>query len=148
MTMGRSLSVLALLFVCAGAAAQQPSLREEIAAADRAMFDAYNAHDADRLLSFFAKDVEFFHDKNGLVSYEQLAKGFREIVARNDGIRRDLVGEIEVHPIKNYGAIEIGAHRFCHVENGKDDCGTFKFVHVWKKTDGAWKVARVISYGH
>ena len=24
--------------------------------------------------------------------------------------------------------MEIGEHRFCHKENGKDDCGTFKFA--------------------
>jgi hypothetical protein len=64
-------------------------------------------------------------------------------------LRRDLVkGSLEVYPVKDYGAIETCLHKFCHVENGKDDCGTFKNVMVWQKKDGQWKVTRVISYDH
>jgi hypothetical protein len=64
-------------------------------------------------------------------------------------IRRELVpGSLQVYPIKDFGAIEIGTHRFCHKENGKDDCGNFPFVMVWRKSADSWKVSRVISYGH
>jgi hypothetical protein len=61
---------------------------------------------------------------------------------------------LEVYPIKDYGAIEIGAHRFCHKEEGNDaspartDCGTFKFATVWRKIGDSWKISRVLSYGH
>jgi hypothetical protein len=76
-------------------------------------------------------------------------KDFKEMFKQQNKIRRELVeGNLEVYPIKNYGAIEIGLHRFCHVENGKDECGIFKFVHVWQKRNGEWKVTRVISYNH
>jgi hypothetical protein len=62
---------------------------------------------------------------------------------------RELVdGSLEVYPIKGYGAIEIGAHRFCHTEDGKLDCGTFRFLQVWRFKDGAWKVSRDVSFGH
>ncbi len=37
---------------------------------------------------------------------------------------------------------------FCHVENGKNECGTFRFVHIWQKKDGEWKISRAISYSH
>jgi hypothetical protein len=64
-------------------------------------------------------------------------------------IRRDLEpGSLEVYPIKDYGAMEIGRHRFCHKENGKDDCGTFGFAMVWRKAGDSWKISRVLSYGH
>jgi hypothetical protein len=53
-----------------------------------------------------------------------------------------------VYPVNNFGAMEIGAHKFCHLENGKQDCGTFKFAMIWKKTEDGWKISRVISYGH
>ena len=33
-------------------------------------------------------------------------------------IRRDMVGSLGVYPIKDFGAIEVGTHRFCHKENG------------------------------
>ncbi len=68
---------------------------------------------------------------------------------QNIGLKRELVpGSLEVYPIKDFGAIEIGAHTFCHIENGKNDCGTFKFVEVWKNNKGEWKLTRIISYDH
>lgn len=57
-------------------------------------------------------------------------------------------GSLEVYPVKDYGAIQIGSHTFCHMENGQEDCGTFKFVHLWRKENDSWKLTRVISYGH
>lgn len=128
--------------------AAQP-LFDEISRMDGVMFDAFNAHDVERLRTLFAEDLEFFHDTDGLLSYSQVVAAFKSIFEKNNGLRRDLVkGSLEVYPIKDYGAIEIGTHKFCHVENGKDDCGVFKFVHVWRKRDGNWKVTRVVSYGH
>jgi ketosteroid isomerase-like protein len=55
---------------------------------------------------------------------------------------------LEVYPIPGYGAMEIGQHRFTHTENGKTETADFKFVHVWKKAGGQWRVTRVVSYGH
>lgn len=147
--MRHAIAVLALLVSSVAAAETRSPLYDEIAQLDRAMFDAFNAHDADKLMSFFSEDLEFYHDKDGLVSWQQANQAFRAIFARNDGLRRELVpGSLEVYPLGTYGAVEIGAHRFCHVENGKDDCGTFKFIQVWRKKDGRWKVTREISYDH
>ena len=133
----------------ARAKAPDQALHAEIARMDKAMFDAFNAHDIDGVMALFSEDLEFFHDKDGLVRYEDTRNALKGGFAQNNGLRRDLVpGSLEVYPIKNYGAMEIGAHRFCHVENGKDDCGVFKFVHVWRKTGDQWKVTRVVSYDH
>jgi hypothetical protein len=62
--------------------------------------------------------------------------------------RELLKDSLEVYPIKDYGAIETGSHRLCHVENGHDECGQFKFVLVWRQKDGRWQVARALSYDH
>jgi ketosteroid isomerase-like protein len=120
-----------------------------IARMDGAMFEAFNGHDVDRLMSMFSDDLEFYHDTGGVTNHAQTRDNFGKLFANTPDIRRDLVkGSFEVYPIKDYGAIEIGEHVFCHKENGKDDCGTFKFAMVWRKTDESWKVSRVISYGH
>jgi ketosteroid isomerase-like protein len=148
--------VATLIFVTACAFAQPPApasdsraLFDAIAQADAAIFSAFNAHDAVRLMSFFTKDVEFYHDKDGLNDYAQTAKGFKKLFASAPDIRRELVaGSLEVYPLKDYGAIEIGQHRFTHKENGKEETGSFKFVQIWRKTGEQWKLARVISYGH
>ena len=78
-----------------------------------------------------------------------LRAGFKKMFAQNNGMHRELVsGTLEVYPIKGYGAIETGTHRFCHTEEGEEICGTFKFLHIWQKEGTAWKVTRVVSYGH
>lgn len=124
-------------------------LFEAIVRMDTATFDAFNAHDVDRLMPMFAQDLEFYHDTGGLTDYRQTTDGFTKMFAGTPDIRRDLVkGSVEVYPIKDYGAIEIGEHRFCHKENGKNDCGTFRFTMIWRKEGESWKLSRVLSYGH
>lgn len=146
--------VMALLSLGSGAAraetdGTEAALRAEIVGLDAAMFGAFNDHDLERLMALFDADLEFYHDLGGLQRYADVAAGFKNLFARGDGLRRDLVeGSLEIYPIKDYGALEVGAHRFCHVENGREDCGTFRFLQVWKKEAAGWKVTRVMSYGH
>lgn len=142
--------VLAMLAGGARADGQAPQgLRADIAAADSALFGAFNQRDLTKLMSFFTKDLEFYQDNEGVASYAQTEKDFGEMFGQAARIRRELVpGSLEVFPIKNYGAMQVGRHRFCHVENGKEECGTFSFVHVWRRTDQGWQIARAISYGH
>ena len=126
-------------------------LYDEIAHMDSVMFAAFNAHDLEKLQSVFSEDLEFYHDKGGLTGYAQTMENFKKLFSTNKttGLRRDLVkGSLEVYPIKDYGAIETCLHRFCHLENGKNDCGTFKNIMVWQLKNGQWKVTRVISYDH
>lgn len=113
------------------------------------MSDAYNAHDVDGLMAIFAPELEFYHDTGGKLDYAQVRTGFANVFANNRDIRRELVeGSLEVYPIKDFGAIELGTHRFCHTEDGKPDCGTFRFLQIWRLQDGQWQVTRVVSYGH
>jgi ketosteroid isomerase-like protein len=126
-------------------------LFDTIAHMDSVMFAAFNAHDLNKLMAFFSEDLEFYHDKGGLDHYEQNREKIKTLFERNQntGLRRDLVqGSLEVYPIKDYGAVETCLHRFCHIEDGKNDCGTFKNIMLWQKKDGQWKVTRVISYDH
>jgi hypothetical protein len=134
----------------------QPSSRSsrsglplEIARMDSAVFAAFNARDMEKLKTFFAPDLEFYQDNEGVENYPETIKDFSEIFGQPSKIRRVLVpGTLEVYPIKNYGAIETGSHRFCHTEHGKTECGTFKFLHVWRKTGTTWQLSRIISYAH
>ena len=131
------------------AANHDQSLKVEIARMDSLLFAAFNARDLARMETFFALDLEFYQDNEGLENYSQTMKDFREMFQQPSRIRRRLVrGSLEVYPIKDYGAIEVGSHRFCHEENGKSDCGTFKFLHVWRKVGNSWQVSRVVSYAH
>jgi ketosteroid isomerase-like protein len=125
------------------------TLQVEIVRMDSLLFAAFNAGDLTRLQAFFARDLEFYQDNEGLENYAQTMKDFREMLSQPSRIRRELVpGTVEVYPIKNYGAIEVGSHRFCHEENGRTECGTFKFLHVWRKTGKTWRLSRIVSYAH
>jgi ketosteroid isomerase-like protein len=130
-------------------AAKLGELFETIARMDSAIFDAFNAHDVERIMAFFTEDLEFYHDTGGLTNYVQNKEAFKKMFGATPDIRRDLIKvSLEVYPIKDYGAMEFGQHRFCHKENGKDDCGTFGFAMVWRKTGDSWKISRVLSWGH
>ena len=148
-----TLGLLASLAFAPTLSAQSPTvaaavLRQEIQHADSAMFAAYNAHDGDQLGRYFAPDLEFYHDTGGLLTWAQAMAGLTNTFTHSPDIRRTLVGPIEVYPIRDYGAIEVGVHQFCHRENGHLDCGTFKFTHVWRRTATGWQVSRAVSYDH
>jgi ketosteroid isomerase-like protein len=129
--------------------AKSGELFETIARMDKTIFDAFNAHDPDLVMALFTDDLEFYHDTGGLSDWRQNAEAFKKMFASTPDIHRDLVkGSLEVYPVKDYGAMEIGQHRFCHRENGKNECGTFKFAMIWRKNGDSWKISRVISYGH
>jgi ketosteroid isomerase-like protein len=124
-------------------------LRDTIVRMDRKMFAAFNAHDVDALMRLFADDLEFFQDNDGLKDYQRCSGDLKALFASGTNINRELVPDsLEVYPIKDYGAIEIGTHRFCHKENGAIECASFKFVMIWRKSGESWKVSRVVSYGH
>ncbi len=126
-------------------------LTKTIAALDSAMFAAFNAHDADRLGTFFTPDLEFYHDKSGFAGFDTTMANFRVLFARNaeTGLRRELApGTLEVYLLGEHGLLEVCQHRFCHTENGQEDCGTFKNIMVWRKEGTGYKVSRVISYDH
>lgn len=137
-------------------AATSGELFETIGRMDSAVFDAFNAHDVERLMSLFSDDLEFYDDGNGgPKGYRQVKEDFGKVFARIPDLHRELLREtLEVYPLKGYGAIEVGEHRFCHEEKGdgtgpaRSDCGVTKFSMVWRKTGGTWKLARVLSYAH
>ena len=144
---------LLLVSGCCQLAAQNKksddTLYTQINHMDKILFDAFNNRDTATFRQLFTKDLEFYHDKVGLTDYDYTIESLKRTAALNNGLRRELVpGSLEVYPIPNYGAMEIGVHEFCHKENGKLDCGSFKFVHIWKKVGTEWKITRVVSYGH
>lgn len=127
----------------------QHALYSAVEALDVQLFDAYNRCDLDKFSWFFTEDVEFYHDQGGVTLGN---RNLTDSIKRNicGKVTRELVpGSLEVYPMKGFGALEIGVHRFHHP--GHDDTepvGEGKFILLWQYKDGAWKVTRVISYDH
>ena len=127
----------------------QIELFNKLANLDSSLFAAYNSKNLNLMKTYFTKDLEWYQDNGGLIDFEKVFSNFQSIFNRDYDLKRNLIREsLEVHPIEGYGAIEIGKHQFKHIENGKLEIGTFKFVMIWKNDNGNWKISRVISYDH
>lgn len=122
-------------------------LTATITALDTELFDSYNRCNLDRFATLFAADVEFFHDQGGVTTdRDTVVTNTRKNICGK--VRRDLVpGTLKVYPIKGYGAIEEGEHRFCQLASGQCE-GAAKFLMIWQQRDGAWVLTRIVSYAH
>ncbi len=114
---------------------------------DSIFFNAYNTCDSnlEKYSSFYAEDVEFYHDKSGLSnSKKEIVEGTKNNVCGK--VTRELVkGSIEVYPINNYGAIEIGLHKFHNKLEPNNIPKPARFTIIWKKEGNDWKIKKVIS---
>jgi uncharacterized protein (TIGR02246 family) len=127
----------------------QAELEKTIGALDAALFAAYNQCDLEKFASLIADDVEFYHDKGGVtLGREALTESIKKNICGK--LTRELVpGTLHVYPMKGYGALEMGAHRFHQTgQKATDADGEAQFIHLWQYKNGAWKLARVISYDH
>ncbi|MBA3321117.1 MAG: DUF4440 domain-containing protein [Pyrinomonadaceae bacterium] len=162
-----TLMFIAVALLCTTAAAQLKSPRtaasqqmfDELAGKDSELFDAvFNSCNPDKLKELVTEDFEFYHDKWGQTakSGAEFANAIRNLCERQKkGIdyraRRELdKNSVRVYPLNNYGAVQTGVHRFYKLTEGKKEelTETAVFTHLWKKDNGAWKLARVLSYDH
>jgi hypothetical protein len=147
----------------------EPSkLFETMQGLDSQLFEAANRCDYEKLTAMVDENLEFYHDLGGLTLGRKV---FLDSIKNNTcGVMiRELVpGTLEVYPIRDYGAIEIGVHRFHHPGHEKEfpaakqlgmtrfldagapewPVGEAKFLHIWQLKDGHWRLTRVVSYGH
>lgn len=133
-------------------------LRSEIEAADKSLFAAvFDSCDPDEVGRRVTEDLEFFHDRWGPIanSRDEFVKIIRSSCERqaagSDPKARcePLPETIAVYPMKNYGALETGSHRFYQIRPGGEVLtGRAKYVHLWRQVDARWLLARVISYDH
>lgn len=125
---------------------------------DGMFWEAYNRCDVDKMAEFFWPDIEFYHDKGGpTIGAGPLTQTLRTNLCGKPTfrLRREAIpGTVKVFPLGKggtiYGAVLSGEHYFYINDNGKPEYrdGMAKFFHVWLLKDGAWKMARVVSYDH
>ena len=152
--MNKSLIIIALLVIGAATGYSQPkytpddpALYDTIMRLDSTFFGAYNTCTIHlkEYADFYADNLEFYHDKGGLfTSKQEVIEATRKNICGK--VTRELVpGSVEVYPIANYGAIEIGFHKFHNKEEPNAPSRPGRFVCVWHRTDKGWKLTRVIS---
>jgi len=151
------ITVIFLLFrICVNAQTSSHSDRNietELARMDSIVFaNVYTCNSA-KNETFFTDDIEFYHDKGGVTKTRRTLVDELRNNFCGDGktkLRRELIaGSMQVYPINNYGAVQVGDHRFYVTQNGKEVLsGVAKFIHVWKYENGEWRISRVFSYDH
>src|SRR4051794_17734536 len=137
----------------------QPQLTEQIAKADSDLFALYFAGcDAARMRAMVTPDVEFYHDKGGVIAHDAdglVADYMKECQARKAPdawrSRRELVrSSLAVDPVPGHGAIETGEHLFYERKGGGPEklAGRARFAIVWRLDPDGWKMSRALSYSH
>ena len=146
---GSTMLYAAILLAAAAVSAAPVAnpLTVEVSALDAKVFAAYNRCDLATFEAAFDPDVTFFHDTGG-ATFDRatvVANTKKYICGK---VRRELLpATLRVYPIKDYGAIEEGEHRFCELASGGCE-GIAKFVIVWAKRGSEWRITNVLSYGH
>ncbi len=122
-----------------------PELYAEIVRMDSIWDDSYNHCKLDVQEQIFSEDLEFYHDEGGVLkSKTKLIAALKNNICGK--VTRELLkGSIEVYPIKDFGAVEMGYHRFHNINDTGHESHYARFVHIWKKENGSWKITRVIS---
>jgi Domain of unknown function (DUF4440) len=123
-------------------------LYDTIVKLDSLFFDAYNTCNInfEKYSSFYADNLEFYHDQGGLMTTKQgVIDGTKKNICGK--VTRELVkGSIEVYPIKDFGAVEIGLQKF---HNNEETVGTpskiGRFMIIWENKNNEWKISRVVS---
>jgi hypothetical protein len=123
-----------------------PELHDALVRMDSILFGAYNSCNLDEFASLVSADLEFYNNMGGLMtSKEALLQAIQTNICGK--VTRELLkGSIEVYPIPNFGAVQMGAHRFYNYQERETGPSEFsKFVHTWREESGEWKLTRVIS---
>lgn len=136
-----------------------PALEAEIVARDGELFRLFfEGCDPARLRAMLADDLEFYHDRGGVVfrSGDAMAAEYaKQCEARKAPdawrSRRERVAEgHSVHPVPGHGAIQDGTHIFYERQGQGPErrVGRARFTQVWTLGRDGWRLSRVLSYAH
>ncbi|MEK6638165.1 MAG: DUF4440 domain-containing protein [Pseudomonadota bacterium] len=139
--------------------AEGPALTEAIRIADTDLFGLFFIGcNPEKLRPMVSSSLEFYHDKAGLVATsgtQFIAEYAKNCEARKAPdawrSRRVLVTEsLHVDPVPDFGAMEVGEHLFYERQGDGPEklVGRAGFAMVWQWNGGAWKLHRVLSFGH
>ncbi|MEM9930956.1 MAG: DUF4440 domain-containing protein, partial [Bacteroidota bacterium] len=127
------------------------ALERTVLSLDSTFWEAYNNCEVDRMMSFVDDELEFYHDKGGQTNTRvKLANLMRSGLCKsgeNEIFREAVAGSVEVFPMAGIGAILRGQHTFKGIKHPGDN-GIAYFFHLWKFTNGQWKMTRIFSYDH
>lgn len=112
---------------------------------DKEFFKAYNNCDLEKQDEMISDNIEFFHDKGGLsTSKKEIIEALKNNICNK--VTRTLVeGSIEVYPIKDYGAVQTGLHKFYNNQEPDAISKENKFIVIWMNDNENWVMTKIIS---
>jgi hypothetical protein len=135
-----------------------PALTQAIAARDAALFEVmFDQCDPAALKRLVTDDMEFYHDKGGLMGREAFIADYAKSCEAKRApdawrSRRELKPEtLKVYAIPGFGAVEEGSHLFYERKGDGPErlAGKARFSILWKLgDDGQWRMARTFSIDH
>jgi len=154
----KTLLAICLLSNVVNAQTSSDNIAKTVLQKDSLFWTAYNNCDIENMLQYVTDDVEFYHDKNGVlhgkdnfrIAFQKNLCGNKDYRLRREPLKKSA----NVFPMKSgdtlYGGLISGEHLFYVSETGKKERldGVAKFMNLWVLQNGNWRMSRVISYDH
>ena len=121
------------------------NIHNQIVKMDSIYFNAYNTYDMETQTAIYDENLEFFHDKGGLSNSKADVLTAIENNICGKVTRTLIKGSVEVYPIHDYGAVQIGYHKFFNNKEPNAKSIPSKFIIIWKNNENTWKITKVIS---
>ena len=121
--------------------------------AESTFWHVYNTCDLEKMETMLAEDIEFYHDKSGLLQgASALLDAVKNNICSGDiTLRREAVSEnIAFFPLHSVGAIASGEHVFYSKKGDQPEYldTRAKFFHLWVLENNKWIIKRAFSYDH
>lgn len=123
---------------------ESQALHDTVATLDSMYFSTYNTCNLALMDTLMADDLEFYHDRGGLMtSKKEFLLSIRNNICGKVA-REPAPGSIEVYPIAGFGAVETGYHRFYNL-NERSVSRYSKYIIIWRQRGGRWQMTRIVS---
>lgn len=147
----KAISIILSAIISMPLLANEIQLVDKMIGLDAEVFESFNACQSPKALnkhaSYFAIDVEFYHDNGGVTWDRDTMISNTKKNACGNYTRKLIVNSFKAYPVKGFGAITKGTHVFC--QNKTKQCeGKADFVMVWRNVNDKWEITRALSYGH
>jgi uncharacterized protein (TIGR02246 family) len=120
--------------------AKGDKLHAEIAAANDKFMEGVQQQDAAALAALYTKDGQLLPPNSDFVTGREALQGFWQAVM-DMGIRR---AELEIGEVEGRGKTAIEVSRFTLYAEGDAVADKGKYIVIWKKKGGVWKLHRDI----
>ena len=128
--------VLVFSIQCTTQQEDPAKLLEEITAANKVFMETFKAGDAAVLSSLYTEDGKVLPPNAGIIEGKEAMQAFWQAVM-DMGVKE---GVLEIVEVEGHGDTAIEVSRFQMKDTDGNVLNYGKYIVVWKKVDGKWKL--------